>query len=157
MSFDPPQPFETKFVGPIGPVTIDGIPNSFDLSVKELPKITIGVDPLSIGVTQLPKVEVGVDPLSVAVTELPKITVGLDPITIEPLDLNLAITKIPDVRAHFPANFTVGMSVLGLELFAVRLTGEAQVITEPYQPNPCEQAGRPPARPVLEALPPEDD
>jgi hypothetical protein len=41
-----------------------------------------------------------------------------------------------------PANFSVGLSVLGLELFCARLCGEAQVITEPYEPNPCEHCGK---------------
>jgi hypothetical protein len=157
VSFDIPQPFRAKLEGPVGPVSVDGIPSDFHFSIDALPKIAVGVDPLSIGVEPL---SIGVDPLSVAVTQLPKISIGLDPLTIkldtisvEPVDLNLSITRIPDVRAHFPADFTVGMKVLGLELFAVRLTGEAQVITEPFEPNPCETITPPPARPVLVPLP----
>jgi hypothetical protein len=40
-----------------------------------------------------------------------------------------------------------------VELLSLRLCGEAQVITEPYHPNPCETCGReaepapPPPRP----------
>ena len=51
------------------------------------------------------------------------------------------IKEIPNIRAHLPADFTVGLSLLGFELLAVRLCGEAQVITEPYHPNPCEDCG----------------
>jgi hypothetical protein len=36
---------------------------------------------------------------------------------------------------HLPADFKVGVAVLGLELLTVRLCGEAQVITEPYERN----------------------
>ena len=139
MSVSIPQPFRATVQGPIGPVTVDGIPNDFDISIEKLPKITIGVDPLSVDITHLPK-----------------ITVGLDPVTIKPVDVNLAITRIPDVRTHLPADFTIGMKVLGLELLALRVTGEAQVITEPYTPNPCEETEPAPARPVLTALPPEN-
>jgi hypothetical protein len=110
-----------------------------------------------LGVTAMPKLGIGMDPVSVAVKELPKITVAVDPVTIKPVDVNLAITRIPDVRAHLPANFTVGMKVFGIEVFSVRLTGEAQLITEPYTPNPCEEAAHPVTRPVLQALPPADD
>ncbi|HKS46184.1 MAG TPA: hypothetical protein VJT49_13940 [Amycolatopsis sp.] len=147
MSVDIPQPFRAKVEGPVGPVTVDGIPNNFDISIDKLPKISIGVDPLSVAVTELPKINLGIDPIKV----------GLDPIQIEPLQLNVAINQIPSVRAHVPADFTVGMKVLGLELFAVRLTGEAQIITEPFTPNPCEESAPVPPRPVLEALPPVDE
>lgn len=40
-----------------------------------------------------------------------------------------------------PANFTLGLSILGYELVCARLCGEAQVINEPYEPNPCEHCG----------------
>jgi hypothetical protein len=51
--------------------------------------------------------------------------------------------EIPSVRAHVPANFRLGLSVFGVELAALHLCGEAQVITEPYVPNPCERCGTP--------------
>ena len=59
---------------------------------------------------------------------------------------HIAIDKIPDVRAHLPANFSVALSMLGMELLCVRLFGEAQMITEPYRPNPCEVCGGSPAQ-----------
>src|SRR5450755_5101737 len=95
-------------------------------------------DSLSIGLPQ----PLGV---SAGITEIPKISIGLDPLTIEPLtitvnplELSIGITEIPSVRVHFPTNFSVALSILGRELFCARLCGEAQVITEPYEPNPCE-------------------
>lgn len=91
------------------------------------------------------------------VTSLPKIQIGLDPITINPLNLSLQITQIPSIRAHVPANFLAGFSIFGIQLASIQLCGEAQVITEPYVPNPCEPCGAavfiappspPPNRPV---------
>jgi hypothetical protein len=85
------------------------------------------------------------------ITSVPKISIGLDPITINPLDLSVRITEIPSLRTHVPANFTLGFSFLGYELACFRLCGEAQVINEPYVPNPCEVCGQvhqaPPPRP----------
>jgi hypothetical protein len=76
------------------------------------------------------------------ITHIPKISVGLDPITINPLDVSVRLKEIPSIRTHVPANFTLGLSVLGYDVACVRLCGEAQVITEPYEPNPCEHCGR---------------
>ena len=81
------------------------------------------------------------------ITHIPKISIGLDPITINPLtvnplDLSVRLKEIPSIRTHVPANFTLGLSVLGYDLACVRLCGEAQVITEPYVPNPCEHCGQ---------------
>ena len=54
-------------------------------------------------------------------------------------DLNVRIREIPSIRAHIPANFHLGFSILGVELAALDLCGEAQIITEPFVPNPCER------------------
>src|SRR6185503_3963671 len=80
-------------IGPVGPVTLAGIPSNF-----------------TVGVTSLPEV-------------------------------SLRIREIPSIRAHIPANFRLGLSVFGVELAALHLCGEAQIITEPYVPNPCERCG----------------
>ncbi len=112
-----PQPFDSHVsgsLGSVGPVTVAGIPDTFHINIDTLPKIQLGVDPLTIN----------------------PVTLHLDPI-----DLNMSIKEIPNIRAHLPADFTVGLSLLGIELLAVRLCGEAQMITEPYQPNPCEHCG----------------
>jgi hypothetical protein len=93
----------------------------------------LGVDiptSYSFDVTHLPKISVGLDPIT------------LNPITVNPLDVSVRIKEIPSIRAHVPANFVLGLSVLGYDLACVRLCGEAQVITEPYEPNPCEHCGR---------------
>jgi hypothetical protein len=94
------------------------IPTSYSFDITNIPKISIGLDPITI------------NPLTI------------EPITINPLDLSLRIKEIPSIRTHVPANFTLGLSVLGYDVACVRLCGEAQVITEPYEPNPCEHCGR---------------
>ena len=81
------------------------------------------------------------------IAEIPKISIGLDPITVEPLtinplDVSVRIREIPSIRTHIPANFAIGVSVLGYDIACVRLCGEAQVINEPYHPNPCEHCGQ---------------
>jgi hypothetical protein len=80
-------------IGPVGPVTLAGIPSNYTVAVSHLP------------------------------------------------DVNLRIREIPSIRAHIPANFRLGFSVFGVELAALHLCGEAQVITEPYVANPCERCG----------------
>lgn len=80
-------------------LNISGIPNSFNLSVKELPKIQAALDPL---------------------------------------DFSLRLKEIPAVRVHLPVNFKFGFSLFGREIFGIRICGQAQIITEPYHPNPCE-------------------
>jgi len=92
---------------------------------------------LSVGVSGIPT--------SYTIT-VPKQTVGLDPITIYPLtanpiDVSFRTKEIPSIRTHVPANFSLGFSVLGYELVCLRLCGEAQIITEPFDPNPCEECG----------------
>jgi hypothetical protein len=97
---------------------------------------------LSVGVTI---------PTSYTLT-IPKLTVGLDPITINPLDVSVRLKEIPSIRTHVPANFTLGFSVLGFEVACVRLCGEAQIITEPYHPNPCEDCGERDRTPAQRAI-----
>ena len=99
-------------LGAIGPVTVALTPTTFDINIDKLPKILIGVDP---------------------------VTLHLDPI-------ELRLTELPSIRGHLPADFNVGLSLLGIELLCVRLCGEAQIITEPYRPNPCENCGQ--AQPI---------
>lgn len=113
MGVDIPQPFKSTVSGGIsvvGPVQVGGIPDTFHVNVDKLPKVQIGVDPVTM--------------------------------RLEPVDVALRLERIPDVRGHLPADFSVGLSVLGFNLLALRLCGEAQIITEPYRPNPCEHCGR---------------
>ena len=118
MGVDIPQPFDSTVsgsigatisgsLGAVGPVTVAGIPDTFHINIDKLPKIQL----------------------------------GLDPVTLNPVTLNLAITEMPSIRGHLPADFCVGLSILGMELLSIRLCGEAQIITEPYKPNPCERCG----------------
>lgn len=111
-----------------GPVELSGIPTSFSVDITHLPKIQLGIDPLTIN-------PLTINPLTI------------NPLTINPLDLSLRIKEFPSIRGHIPANFTVGLSILGLQLLCLKLCGEAQVITEPYHPNPCEHCGTVTTRP----------
>jgi hypothetical protein len=93
-------------------VDLTGIPTDFDVGLSGIPK------DFTLDVTNLPRIE------------------------IAPLQVSLAITQIPSIRTHIPSTYTVGLSILGYELVALRLCGETQVITEPFRPNPCEVCGR---------------
>jgi hypothetical protein len=107
-------------LGAVGPVTVAGIPDTYHINIEKIPKLTIGVDPL---------------------------TLNLSPVT-----LSVGITEIPNIRGHLPADFSVGFSLLGLELACIRLCGEAQIITEPYRPNLCERCGRGGRQPDIPAI-----
>jgi hypothetical protein len=126
MSVDIPQPFRTRVVGPI---TIDGIPDTFHLDISNIPVLRLNVE-------HIPAIHLAID-------NIPKIQLGVDPV-------ELRLTEFPQIRGHLPADFCVGVSLLGMELLNVRLCGEAQIITEPYRPNPCETCGplRPPSDPA---------
>jgi hypothetical protein len=78
------------------------------------------------------------DTYHIDVTNLPKIQLSIDPLEIKPIDVSLRLKEIPSIRGHLPADFCVGFSLFGVEIAKLRLCGEAQVITEPYTPNPCE-------------------
>jgi hypothetical protein len=102
-------------MGAVGPVTLAGLPDHYTISINQLPKIEIGVDPLESKLT--------VAPLS---------------LSIAPIETSISIKEIPSVRTHLPANYSLALSLFGIEVAAVHLCGEGQVITEPYRPNPCE-------------------
>ena len=93
---------------------LSGIPTGFHVTVDYLPPITLDIKPL---------------------------TLELKPIELKPIDLSVRLKEFPSIRAHVPADFNVAFCVLGFELASVSLCGEAQVITEPYRPNPCEVCG----------------
>jgi hypothetical protein len=120
-------------IGAIGPVTVTtgGTPLHAAVdSIGAVGPVTLALpDPITIDfdITAIPTINIG--------------TLTLNPITINPVDLNLRIKEIPNVRAHLPADFNLGVSVLGIELICFKLCGEAQIITEPYVPNPCERCG----------------
>jgi len=85
----------------------------------------------SIGISEIPKISLGIDPM----------TFTINPIEIRPLDMSFRIKEIPSIRAHLPVDYKIGFSLLGAELFCIRLCGQGQVITEPYVANPCECKG----------------
>jgi hypothetical protein len=105
-------------IGPVSvnPITVDGIPNDFSITVKSIPKITLGIDPVTL------------NPVDAT-------------ITLKPVDLSISLKELPERRTHLPADFTVGLSLLGVQLLCVRLCGEAQMVSENYHPNPCEHCG----------------
>jgi len=107
-------------MGSVGPVTLAGIPDHYTFTIDHLPKIEIGVDPLEGTLT--------IKPIT---------------LTFTPIETNISIKEIPSVRTHLPANYSLALSLFGVEVAAVHLCGEGQVITEPYRPNPCEICGTP--------------
>jgi hypothetical protein len=117
MGVDIPQPFHSVLDGP---VSVSGIPSTFTINVDKIPDIHAYME-------KLPVIHLNID-------NIPKIQLGVDPV-------ELRLTQFPSIRGHLPADFSVGLSVMGMELMNVRLCGEAQIITEPYHPNPCETCG----------------
>jgi hypothetical protein len=120
MGVDIPQPFHSVLDGP---VTVSGIPSAFDIDITGIPALHLNVDTLPV--------------IHLAIDNIPKINMGIDPV-------ELRLTEFPSIRGHLPADFNVGLSLFGVDLASIRLCGEAQIITEPYHPNPCE--GCQPAR-----------
>ncbi len=125
-----------------------------NVHVKSMPRVRIDeLPPVDVSVLDLPPVDVNVN----ALPDLRITTIGaVGPVTLAGIpsnysvgittlpDVNVRIREIPSLRVHVPANFRLGFSLLGVELAALNLCGEAQIITEPYVPNPCERCG--PAR-----------
>jgi hypothetical protein len=110
---------------------------------------------LNVGLDVVGPVELSGIPSSYDVN-IAKIQIGLDaltinPVTLNPVDLSVRLKEFPSIRAHVPADFRIGLSVLGFQLVCLRLCGEAQVITEPYVPNPCERC-EPPQMPVRDQI-----
>jgi hypothetical protein len=108
---------------------MSGIPSSFDLTLHNIPTS------YHVSLDYLPTITLDIKPLTL---ELKPVSVSLD---VKPVDVSLRLKEIPSIRAHVPADFTLALSVAGFELACVSLCGEAQVITEPFNPNPCEICG----------------
>jgi hypothetical protein len=81
------------------------------------------------------------DTFHIDIEKLPKIQLSLDPIEVKPLELRLKLEEVPSQRTHLPADFHVGLTLFGMDVMCVRLCGEAQMINEPFVPNPCEHCG----------------
>ncbi|HLL31495.1 MAG TPA: hypothetical protein VK403_10900 [Allosphingosinicella sp.] len=104
------------------------LPSHFDFGID----LGLGLSGIptsySIGISNLPKINVGIDP----------IRMQIDPIEIRPMEFSFRLKEIPSVRMHFPTDYRICFGLLGTEVASIRLCGQAQVITEPYVPNPCE-------------------
>lgn len=123
----------------------------YSVDVSSMPTVNADISSIvDVDVSDLPAVEVSSLP-DLKITEIgamgPLTLAGIPnnyTVSISHLpDLNLRLKEIPNLRAHIPANFHLGFSILGFELAALHLCGEAQIITEPYNPNPCERCGTP--------------
>lgn len=100
------------------------IPSSFDFGVD------LGVDLDVSGIPTSYSVNAAVQPLT--------LNLNLAPVEVRPIDFSLRLKEIPAIRAHLPLDYRVGLTLLGAELLSVRLCGQGQVITEPYEASPCE-------------------
>ena len=117
--------------------------NLDDIRIKEFPKIELG--DVNIRVKEIPRITID---SNVAVTQLPPINTNLAVKELPPINTNIAVkelpeikialSSLPDTRVHLPANFNVGLSVLGICLVNLSLCGEAQIINEKYVPRRME-------------------
>jgi hypothetical protein len=109
---------------------MSGIPNRFDITLHNIPTI------FHVNLDYLPTINLDIKPLTL---ELKPVSVSLD---VKPVDVSLRLKEFPSIRAHVPADFTLALSVAGFEVACLSLCGEAQVVTEPFNPNPCEICGQ---------------
>lgn len=122
-------------VGNLGGTFSSSVDADLDnIHVKELPRIEFGDIDTTIRVKELPRIDFGEFNTNIRVKELPKIEIDANTNSA----VNVAITRIPDVRAHLPSHYNLGVSVFGVELFSFSLCGESQVITEEFVPRRME-------------------
>lgn len=128
---------------------------SYNVHVSSMPSVHVAdLPPVEVDVVDMPSVDVGALP-DLTISEIgavgPVTLAGIPDrytVAISALpDLNVRVKEIPSVRAHLPVNLRLGLSLLGIEVAALHLCGEVQVITEPYVRNPCECGVPPRARP----------
>ncbi len=86
------------------------------------------------------KVDAGLDKIQVGNLEGKPFGVdaGLDDIRVKELptiELRIALTEFPKVRAHVPQHYDLGISLFGFEVLSFSLCGESQIITEEYVPR----------------------
>lgn len=106
---------------------VDAGLDNMNLSVNNLPEFVSRVK-------ELPRIELGDINTNIRVKEIPRIEIDAN--TRSTLDLS--IKEIPDVRAHLPAHYNLGISIFGVEVINFSLCGESQVITEKYVPRRME-------------------
>ena len=122
-----------------GTYSVDADLDNVQLSVNKIPEI-------STKVTALPRIDFGDINTNIRVKEIPKIQLEADTQSKVDVSLdantrsnvNVALTEIPDVRAHVPAHYNLGISLFGVEIVSFSLCGETQVITEKYTPKRME-------------------
>ena len=115
--------------------------SNMHIDVGSMPTVHVDVDALPVPQPFSTKLEGPIDTHITVNSPLPVIHLAIDTlpkIELGDVNLNLRIKEFPSIRGHLPADFCVGLSLLGMEIASVRLCGEAQIITEPYIPNPCE-------------------
>jgi hypothetical protein len=83
-------------------------------------QVSAGLDNIQVGNLQDKPFQVATGLDNIKVTQLPTI------------ELKVALTEIPRVRAHVPQHYDFCISFFGLEIWRFSLCGESQVITEPY-------------------------
>jgi hypothetical protein len=105
------------------------IPNTYWIHVDSNDKtFSVDADLDNIHIKELPTINLG--DVNLRLKEIPEIK------TVSRVDV--AIKEIPDTRVHLPANYHVGLSVLGICLVKISLCGEGQIITEKYVPRRME-------------------
>lgn len=109
-------------------VAVDADLDNMHMSVEKLPEVISRVK-------ELPRIEFGDINSNIRVKELPRIEIDANTTST----VNLAIKEIPDVRAHLPAHYNLGISIFGVEIVNFSLCGESQIITEKYQPRRVER------------------
>lgn len=112
------------------------IPDSYTIRVGSEGTIQVDADLDNIRVRELPRLELG--DINLRLKEMPTINMAVKELPTINLEAGIAIREIPDTRAHLPAHFDFGISILGFELLTFSLCGEAQVITEKYVPHRLE-------------------
>jgi hypothetical protein len=115
-----------------------GFPNPWQFELEGPGGGAISIAPVQVEIEGPGAGPIAIAPVHLSVDALPTIHLSIDNIPQIQLGVDLKITELPSIRGHLPADFCVGLSVLGFELLSLRLCGEAQIITEPYHPNPCE-------------------
>lgn len=148
MSVSVPQPFRTT-VHTAQPfrAKVEGVPTSFTIGISDLPSLDVSVE-------KIPVLHLSVDaipPVHLSLDAIPPVHINIDtlpPIKVELAPLEIKLSEVPSTRVHIPADFAISLSLFGIDFGAVRLCGEAQVITEPYKPNACEICDRSAPDPV---------
>jgi hypothetical protein len=108
-------------------LNVDAGLENMHLSFDKLPDIVSRVK-------ELPRIELGDINTNIHVKEMPRIEIDANTKS----SLDIAIKEIPEVRAHLPAHYNLGISIFGVEIINFSLCGESQVITEKYIPRRME-------------------